>query len=108
LSDITLMEDIVFRKLLSLNATKAPGPDNIHPYLLKSCADPLTKPVFLLAQQSLSDGSLPDIWEKAHIASIFKKGCKLQATNYSPISLTSQVVKLVEKIIREQLWDFLT
>jgi len=32
LSDITLTEDI---KLLFLNASKAPGPDNIHPYLLK-------------------------------------------------------------------------
>jgi len=108
LSDITLTEDIVFRKLLSLNGTKAPGADNMHPYLLKSCAESLRKPVFLLAQQSLSDGSLPDIWKKAHITPIFKKGCKFQATNYRPISLTSQVVKLIETIIREQLWDFLT
>jgi len=107
LSNISLSEDIVFRKLLSLNGSKAPGPDNIHPHLLKSCASTLAKPVFLLAQQSLSSGVLPDIWKKAHVTPIFKKGCKSQATNYRPISLTSQVVKLIETCIREQLWEFL-
>ena len=81
----------VFRKLLSLNGNEAPVPDNIHPHLLKSCTNSLTKPVFLLAQQSLSSGSLPDIWKNSH-----------------PSSLTSQVVNLIEIIIREQLWDFLT
>ena len=59
----------------------------------------------MLAQQSLTSGSLPN---RAHVTPIHKKGCKFQPSNYCPISLTSQVVKLIESIIREQLWDFLT
>jgi len=64
LSNIQLPEDIMFCKLLSLNGNKAPGPDNIHPHLLKLCTHALVKPVFLLAQQLLSNGVLPDIWKK--------------------------------------------
>ena len=74
LSDISLSEETIFRKLLALNGNKAPGPDALHPHLLKSCAASLTTPLFLLAQQSLTSGSLPDVWKRAHITPIHKKG----------------------------------
>ena len=84
LSDITLTEDVIFHKLLALNGNKAPGPHALHPHLLKSCAASLTIPLFLLAQQSLTSGLIPDLWKR--------EGNKFQPTNYCPISLTSQVV----------------
>ena len=107
LMDIVLTEDTIFCKLLSLNGNKAPGPDGLHPHILKSCAATLTKPLLLLTQQSLASGSLSDLWKKVNVTPIHKKGSKVQPSNYRPISLTSQVVRLIESIIREQLWDFL-
>ena len=107
LSDINISEELIFYKLLSLNGNKAPGPDALHPHFLKSCAASLAKPLFLLTKQSLNSGTLPDLWKKAHVTPSLKKGSRLQQSNYRPISLTSQVVKLIESIIREQLWDFL-
>ena len=79
----------------SLDGNKAPGPDDLHPHILKSCAATLTKPLLLLPQQSLASGSLPDLWKKPNVTPIHKKDLrKFQSLNYQPISLTSQVVKL--------------
>ena len=92
LSDINISEEAIFYKLISLNGNKAPGPDALHPHFLKSCAASLAKPFFLLIKQSLNSGTLPDLWKKANVTPIFKKGNKFQPSNYRTINLTSQVV----------------
>ena len=39
---------------------------------------------------------------------IFKKGSKVKANNYRPISLTSPLVKILESIIRTKIMEYLT
>jgi hypothetical protein len=38
---------------------------------------------------------------------LFKKGYKLEPSNYRPISLTSVLCKLMERIIRDEIMDHL-
>ena len=98
-------------KLSTLKDNKAPGPDSIHSYVLKACAHTLCAPLTMLFLQSLTSGDLPCEWKKAHVIPVYnyKKGSKFKATNYRPISLTctSTVVKILESIIRTELFDFL-
>ena len=105
--DIDITESIVLQKLLELKVNKAPGPDGIHSYVLKACANTLYVPLTILYSQSLSSGVLPDEWKQAHVAPVFKKGQRNQASNYRPISLTSLVVKILESIIHSELVTFL-
>ena len=58
--------------------------------------------------QSLHAGELPTDWKNANVTPIHKKGSRSQASNYRPISLTSQVVKVLESIIRDYICSFLT
>ena len=94
-------------KLSTLKDNKAPGLDSIHSYVLKACAHTLCTPLTMLFHQSLTSGDLPCEWKKAHVIPVYKKGSKFKATNYRPISLTSTVVKILESIIRTELFDFL-
>ena len=87
---------------------KAPGRDGIHSYVLKMCAANLSKPLYLLFKQSLTTGTLPRDCKTANVPPIYKKGLnKSVPNNYRPISLTSQVVKVLESLIRDDILKFL-
>ena len=57
--------------------------------------------------KSIKTGDLPDIWKEAIITPIFKGGLKELPSNYRPVSLTSQIAKLLERIIRWYLVKYL-
>ena len=40
----------------------------------------------------------------ANITAIYKKGDKKEAGNYRPVSLTCILCKLLEKIVKRELW----
>ena len=103
LCDITFTVSDVEKLLLKLNCNKSPGPDNIHPHILKECATVLSLPLWILLSTSLSEGKLPVSWKKAKVTPIFKKGSRTDVANYCPISLTSVCCKIMEKLIRDSL-----
>jgi len=100
---IVVNEDDVYKQLSTLNENKSPGPDNIHPAVLKKMAGVWTYPLTTLYQNSLQTGTLPSDWLLADVTPIFKKGSRSDASNYRPVSLTSIPCKMLERIIRSSL-----
>ena len=98
---------MVKTKLIGLNRFKGSGPDNIHPHVLKETASSVCFPLSTIFKDSLQSGETPDDWRKANITPIFKKGDRNDPANYRPVSLTSQVCKVMESIIRGQLFEHL-
>ena len=86
-----------------LNVSKACGPDSITPFLLKSSAEYISVPLSHLFNQSLSTGTLPFDWVSANVVPIHKRNDKHIPGNYRPISLTSVVIKVFERIIHQHL-----
>ena len=103
LDEFTVSEDTVTKKLKNINVSKSPGPDEIHPRLLRETANVLAKPLSIIYNSSLRTERLPDQWKDAHISAMFKKGDRKQPNNYRPISLTSIVGKVLESIIRDKI-----
>ena len=82
-----------------LNPSKALGPDELHPRVLKELATELG-PVFAhLFQQSIDSGEIPKEWSLANFCPLFKKSDRSLACNYRPVSLTCVPCKLLEHIV---------
>ncbi len=101
--DIQFKEHSIKQLLKNLDPNKAPGPDNIHGKVLKNCANSLALPLTLLFQTSYYTCKIPADWKNANIVPVFKKGNKNDVCNYRPISLTSLVMKVYERVIRAEL-----
>ena len=98
----TIFSPKIIEKILTkLDKNKSTGIDEIHPLVLKECATNLSIPLSLLFKKSFESGLVPTYWKMANVTPIFKKGSKVIASNYRPISLTSITCRVMERIIRD-------
>ena len=100
LTDISFDADSIEKKLNSLKVNKSPGPDQLHPRLLKEMSGILKFPLQKFFSRCMDAGKVPETWKIGHVTPIFKKGKKCDPSNYRPISLTSVVCKITESLVR--------
>ena len=105
--DLEITEDMVKSKLKCLSATSSPGPDQIHPRVLREAAKQVAVPLTILFNKSIESGCLPDDWKQGVVVPIFKKGDRQEAGNYRPVSLTAIPCKILESLIRDCLMNHL-
>ena len=105
LENIIINPEDVMKHLNALNITKSAGPDNMHPKLLRELSEIITEPLCIIFNKTIEDGAMPQCWKEANITPIFKKGEKSRPENYRPISLTSILVKILEKEVRKSLME---
>ena len=103
LKNVKISKDRIRKKILSLNIAKSPGPDRIHPRLLKELAEIILEPLEKMFNLSLQSSKVPEEWKIGEISAIFKKGNRRSPMNYRPVSLTSIVCKLLESLVREEI-----
>ena len=107
LDTVPFTRDRVLQALQNLDSSKSPGPDNLHPLLLKQCAEQLAYPLHIIFCCSFSEGQLPSTWKSSVVTPIFKKGYRYDPLNYRPISNTSVCGKTFERILCEDLTNYL-
>ncbi|MGI9458385.1 MAG: reverse transcriptase family protein, partial [Pirellulales bacterium] len=108
ISTISLEPDSVLAELISLDQSKSTGPDGIQTTVLRNCSISLLSPLLLIFERSVQSGTLPTEWKAANVTPTFKhKGAKCDPCNYRAISITSNVGKVLEKLINVQLLGFL-
>ncbi|XP_065679848.1 uncharacterized protein LOC136094158 [Hydra vulgaris] len=104
---LTILQDIneqtIKIRIENVDTSKSIGGDNIHPFVLKHASVAIAIPLSLIFKKSLATQTVPKNWTEANVTPVFKQGNRLLAENYRPISLTSIVCKILEKIVREAL-----
>ena len=91
----------------SLNPKKATGPNSIPSDILHLLKKDISHPLTTIFNISLSTGVHPDLLKIAKTIPIYKKGSKIDLCNYRPISLLSNLNKILEKLMFNRLYKFL-
>ena len=107
LEDIDITPELTAAAIDKLNEQSASGPDGIPARVLKELKDEIKIPLSILFRQSMDNGIIPEEWRDAVVTPIFKKGSKVIPANYRPVSLTVIAGKLMERIVKDALTDYI-
>lgn len=102
-NDLPFSTEEVKKALKSLPNTKAPGADHLRGDMIKPILEQLTPPLTALFNLCWYTSTTPEIWRRAQIVPIYKKGPLDDPANYRPISLTSIFRKTLEKCLQAYL-----
>ena len=111
-----LLEDFIFddcdgaeiAKIIShMKSKKSSGPNSIPVFILKALDKKICEPLQKIFNLSFRTGNHPNIFKVAKTIPIFKKGSRMSVTNYRPISLLSNLNKILEKLVHARIYRFL-
>ena len=91
----------------NLKPKSSAGHDNISSKLLRQIGDIVAYPLSIIVKQSLCTGIFPHRIKLAKVMPLYKKYDNKLSGNYRPISLLSSISKVFEKIVFDQLYDYL-
>jgi hypothetical protein len=103
------MPPVVFEPSKITNILKSvrsnsPGPDQLHPTVLKNLCVELASPLSIIFTRSYEQSVLPHDWLTSFVCPIYKgTGPRFSAENYRPVSLTSLACKTMETIIKDSI-----
>ena len=103
LSDIEFSSADIEKACQQLKSSSAPGPDGVPAVLLKTCRKQLSLPLFYLWRGSLDCGVIPAETLLVIICPIHKVGSRSIPKQYRPVALTSHLIKIFERVLREAL-----
>ena len=91
----------------SFKPYKSPGSDNISPKLLQHSLELIVNPLEQLFKTSLKLGYIPTAWQSVRVTFIPKPGKNTynEPKNYRPISLTSFLLKSIERLVDNYIRD---
>ena len=100
---LTLTEDEVRREFSCVNPSKAMGPDDVSPRVLKNCASQLAPIFTTIFNSSFESKKVPKIWKLSCIIPVPKKSPITCNNDLRPVALTSVVMKSVERLVLKLL-----
>lgn len=107
IADIAFDEEDFITAINELSENAASGPDGLPAIFLKQCKETVSKPLTIFWKKSIATGVIPDILKWGIVIPVHKGGSYGNPSNYRPIALTSQIIKLFEKILRSHLVQYL-
>ena len=100
-------ENDLLNRIRSLNGSKSHGHDGISIRMIQLSCKSIAKPLYLLFRNCFEASTFPIEWKKANVIPVYKKGNKQEISNYRPISLLPIFSKIFERIIFNNICDYM-
>ena len=107
INDIVITQEKIIKAIDEISIDSACGENDIPAIVLKNCKQNLSHPISLIWKDSFQRGFIAKQYKNQIITPVHKKESKANPANYRPIALTSHIIKIFERIIRDQLVAFL-
>ena len=107
LVSVKASEQEVLDLLMSLDTSKATGPDGIGPKLLHEAGPSIAPSLTRLINLCLNSAQVPQMWKHANVMPLVKKGDASELNNYRPVSLLPCTSKILERIVFKNVYNYL-
>lgn len=97
-------EDQLIKIMSSLPNKLTAGDDGVPSFFVRDCRCVLARPLALIINLSLRTCTFPELWKRARICPVFKKGDVSDISNYRPISILSNFAKVYEVVISNHIF----
>ena len=84
------------------------GHDALKPNVIKKCNEYLVTPLTYIFNLSVTEGYVPKALKHAYITPVFKSGDESIFSNYRPISVLPVFSKILERLIFNRTYSFIT
>ena len=107
LENINFTQKDITDAISEIGTYAACSENDIPAIILKHCKEELSYPLWKMWRESLDTGFIPSEFKNQFITPVHKKGSKAMPSNYRPISLTSHLIKIFERVVRKKLVAYL-
>ena len=91
----------------TVTIAKSFGTDNISSYFLKLALPFIENSLAFFFNTSIETIRFPDSWKVARVSPIFKEGDKAEKSNYRHILVLPVILRLFEKLVTNQLYQYM-
>ena len=94
--------------LSSLSNSRSTAIDELDNYSVKIAAPVIAAPLHHIVTLSIMQSKFPTKWKCAKVLPLHKKSDTLLKKNYRPVAILSPLSKVLEKIVYQQLYSYVT
>ena len=99
MASFVITQQDLYRAILSTKDKLTETPEQIPPYFIKRVFKSLLIPLLYFYNHSIAHNVVPSQWKRSVVVPIYKKGDRMQPSNYRPIALTSSFCRILETIL---------
>ena len=107
MESFTFTKDDIEKAIGEIDTYSSCAEGDIPAIVLKNCKCELSYPIWTIWNESIESGVIHTEFKFQTITPVHKKGSRAKPENYRPISLTSHLIKIFERVLRKKIVSYL-